>query len=156
MWLSYGLGGSVNTVRLPFLFDCLPLEPFLWRVWRPTTAAIAAVVVAADATAAPPPAYIFFSLAITLNPRRPLHVAVRCFNDHRHQAKLSKIILQRHGESTAEQVDDALHAAAFGDAFSLGKPLTPGLSSLSADGLKEFRGARCVAGYSLCTCFFAN
>ncbi|CAM9741122.1 unnamed protein product [Ectocarpus sp. 6 AP-2014] len=57
-------------------------------------------------------------------------------------AKLSEIILQRHGESTAEQVDDALHAAAFGDAFSLGKPLTPGLSSLSADGLKEFRGAR--------------
>ncbi|CAM9616403.1 unnamed protein product [Ectocarpus sp. 12 AP-2014] len=57
-------------------------------------------------------------------------------------AKLSEIILQRHGESTAEQVDDALHAAAFGDALSLGKPLTPGLSSLSADGLKEFRGAR--------------
>ncbi|CAM9936945.1 unnamed protein product, partial [Ectocarpus fasciculatus] len=57
-------------------------------------------------------------------------------------AKLSEIILQRHGESTAEQVDDALHAAAFGDLSSLGKPLTPGLSSLSADGLKEFRGAR--------------
>ncbi|CAM9122041.1 unnamed protein product [Pylaiella littoralis] len=57
-------------------------------------------------------------------------------------AKLSQIVLQRHGESTAEQVDDALHAAAFGDSFSLGKPLTPGPCALSAEGLKEFRAAR--------------
>lgn len=63
---------------------------------------------------------------------------------HDMQAKLSQIILQRHGESTADQVDDALHAAAFGDSCSLGKPLTPGPCSLSADGLKEFRDARCV------------
>lgn len=60
------------------------------------------------------------------------------------QAKLNEIILQRHGESTAEQVDDALHAAAFGDSYTLGKPLTPGPCALSADGLKEFREARCV------------
>eukprot|EP00903_Cladosiphon_okamuranus_P013215 g12326.t1 len=56
--------------------------------------------------------------------------------------KLKDIILQRHSESTAEQVDDALHAAAFGDSYSLGKPLTPGPCKLSADGLKEFRDAR--------------
>lgn len=67
---------------------------------------------------------------------------IRTFVREKSQAKLSQIVLQRHGESTAEQVDDALHAAAFGDSFSLGKPLTPGPCALSAEGLKEFRAAR--------------
>eukprot|EP00904_Undaria_pinnatifida_P000474 jgi/Undpi1/10427/HiC_scaffold_29.g12877.m1 len=71
-------------------------------------------------------------------------------------AKLSQIILHRHAGSTSEQVDDALHAAAFGDYSTLGKPLTPGRCSLSADGLKQFRDLRykasgmTVVGVNVC------
>lgn len=58
------------------------------------------------------------------------------------QAKLEQIILARHDESTVDQVDEALHSAAFGDSASLGKPLTPGPCKLSANGIKDFRDAR--------------
>lgn len=37
--------------------------------------------------------------------------------------------------------DEALHSAAFGDAYTLGKPLTVPCS-LSVDGLQEFHSAR--------------
>ena len=37
--------------------------------------------------------------------------------------------------------DEALHSAAFGDSYTLGKPLTVPCS-LSVDGLKEFHSAR--------------
>ncbi|CAM9816496.1 unnamed protein product [Ascophyllum nodosum] len=59
-------------------------------------------------------------------------------------AKGASVIIPRHEQSTAAMVDEAVHSAAFGDSYTLGKPLTIACG-LSVDGIKEFRAARYTA-----------
>lgn len=58
------------------------------------------------------------------------------------QAKLDEVALRLHGESSASQVQEALHSAAFGDSLPLGQTLPYGPCTLSHDGLMDFRLAR--------------
>lgn len=53
--------------------------------------------------------------------------------------------LRLHSESTEAQAMESLHAAAYGDAYTLGKPVH-GSCALNAEGLKEFHNARYKAG----------